>query len=91
MRNQSEQISARDRSNSAHHATANVASNRAAVLMEATLLDMKEVLALTRWSRSTLYNRMRDNQFPHPRCTGPRTRGWSASEVFSFLNSCKVA
>ncbi|MGH8643227.1 MAG: helix-turn-helix transcriptional regulator [Gammaproteobacteria bacterium] len=73
-----------------HHLEPAFADKRGAILMSKSLLSMKEVLALTRWSRSTLYNRMRDKEFGAPVHTGPRTRGWPADQVFKFIEECKA-
>lgn len=61
---------------------------RESFLLRESLLSMKEVLALTRWSRSTLYNRIRANEFVAAVHTGPRTRGWRTSAVLEFIETC---
>ena len=61
---------------------------RQQALLRDSLMDLKEVLAVTRWSRSTLYNRLKENAFPAPLKTGPRTRGWRARDVLRFINGC---
>jgi len=49
------------------------------------ILRCPQVLALTGWSRSTLYNRIADTEFPPGVSTGPRTVGWPAAEVYAYL------
>jgi|GEM_PF-1141438 len=54
------------------------------------LLSKREVLALTGWSNSTLYNRIAANDFPRQIRTGPRTADWVQSEVHAYIEG-KVA
>lgn len=51
-------------------------------------LRKKEVLRLTGWSSSTLYNRISENAFRHPVRTGPRSVAWPAHEVYEFMARC---
>lgn len=52
------------------------------------LLDIDQVLNITKWSRSTLYNRIRED-FPTPIHTGPRTRAWDPKKVRAYLAACR--
>lgn len=49
------------------------------------MLRCPQVLALTGWSRSTLYNRISAAEFPPGVPLGPRTVGWPATEVLAYL------
>lgn len=55
------------------------------------LLRKKEVLRLTGWSNSTLYNRIADGSFPRPVRTGPRCVAWPTREVGDYIASCIAA
>ena len=56
-------------------------------ILQKPTLTMREVLDITGWSRSTLFNRLREN-FPKPLKTGPRTRVWLTDKVLAYLHSC---
>lgn len=51
------------------------------------LMRRPKVLALTGWSKSTLANRVADNEFPSPVPTGPRTVAWVEAEVFAWIEA----
>jgi prophage regulatory protein len=53
------------------------------------LLNMDQVLNITKWSRSTLYNRVKEG-FPKPIRTGPRTRAWDPINVRAYLAACRA-
>ena len=42
---------------------------------------LQAFIKLMGWSRSTYYNRLRDQAIPRPRSNGPRTLGYFESEV----------
>ena len=45
------------------------------------ILRAKQVMSRMGWSRTTLWRRVRDGQFPAPVETGPNTNGWFDDEV----------
>ncbi|NDZ12703.1 AlpA family transcriptional regulator [Variovorax sp. WS11] len=49
------------------------------------LIRRPAVIALTGWSRSTLFNRIKAGEFPAPVPTGPRTVAWVETEVAAYL------
>lgn len=51
-------------------------------------LRKKEVLRLTGWSNSTLYNRIAANAFRRPVRTGPRSVAWPAQDVYQYMERC---
>lgn len=51
------------------------------------LMRRPKVLALTGWSKSTLANRVADNEFPAPVPTGPRTVAWVEAEVIAWVEA----
>ena len=51
------------------------------------LLRLKEVLGLCSFGRSTLYRRMRDDDFPEPVKIGPRAVRWVYSEIVAWIES----
>lgn len=53
-----------------------------------SLLRKREVLQITGWSNSTLYNRMSDGSFKRPVSIGPRLVAWPSSEVQAYVASC---
>ena len=55
------------------------------------LLRKREVLRITGWSNSTLYNRMADGSFKRPVPIGPRLVAWPANEVYAYVDSCIAA
>lgn len=50
------------------------------------LLTIKEVVALTRVSKSTIYRRMREGRFPKPVRIPPRTTRWRESAIRAWLH-----
>jgi prophage regulatory protein len=50
------------------------------------MMSVKEVMALTGLSRTTLWRRVRQGTFPIPRQLGPRCFAWLNSEMIEFLN-----
>lgn len=48
---------------------------------------LPEVKALTGLSRSTVYERIRDGQFPKPVGLGGRNVGWVESEVSAWIEA----
>jgi prophage regulatory protein len=52
------------------------------------LLKIKEVIKLTRLSKTTIYQMARDGQFPKPMKLGKRSSGWFEHEIESFINDC---
>lgn len=51
----------------------------------ATILRLSEVLRRTGFSRSTLYNRISKNEFPHQISLGGRAIGWLEREVSDWI------
>ena len=49
------------------------------------LLRLSEVIALTRYSRSSIYRKMRDESFPKPLKMGDRAVRWRESEVTAWV------
>ena len=54
---------------------------------EEELWKLKTVTARTGLSRSTLYNYVKQDLFPHQRRLGRRRVGWLASEVRAWIAS----
>lgn len=54
------------------------------------LLRRREVEALTRLSRSTIYNYIHQDRFPKPRRCGSRAVRWAASDVAAWIASTKA-
>ena len=50
-----------------------------------SILRRKEVQARTGWARSTIYQAMAEGRFPKAIHLGPRSVGWLASEVDSWI------
>lgn len=53
-----------------------------------TLLRKREVLRITGLSNSTFYNRIKEGLIPRGVPIGPRLKGWPASEIDAFVQSC---
>lgn len=53
--------------------------------LAAALLRKRDILALTGWSNSTLYNRIAAGIFPRQVRTGPRTVAWLQNEVLAYI------
>ena len=51
------------------------------------LLRLPEVLQLTGLSRSTLYRKVKEGDFPCPVKLGKRAVGWRESEVIAWINA----
>lgn len=51
------------------------------------IIRRPEVLDMTGWSKSTLYNRMKDKLFPVPISLGIRSVGFIQSECDAVLNA----
>ena len=49
------------------------------------LLHLREVIALTGFSRSSIYRKMRDGSFPEPLKIGVRAVRWRESEIKAWL------
>ena len=52
------------------------------------LLRKREVLRITGLSNSTFYNRIKEGVIPPGVPIGPRLKGWPASEIQAFIQSC---
>ena len=50
------------------------------------LLSLPEVVRLTGLSRSTLYRKVKEGDFPLPVKLGKRAVGWRESEVIAWIN-----
>ena len=58
------------------------------------ILRVGRVVHITGLSRTTIWRRVRDGQFPPPiRLGGPGSRatGWRAADVKRWLDACKAA
>lgn len=53
--------------------------------MSVKLLKIAEVVEKTGFCRATIYNKMREGQFPRPADLGGRGRRWLESKVDEFL------
>lgn len=53
-----------------------------------TLLRKHEVLRMTGLSNSTFYNRIKEGILPQGVPMGPRLKGWPASEIDAYIQSC---
>ena len=53
-----------------------------------TLLRKPEVLRMTGLSNSTFYNRIKEGAVPRGVPIGPRLKGWPASEIDLYIQSC---
>jgi prophage regulatory protein len=51
------------------------------------ILRRPEVLELTGWSKSTLYNRIKDGLIPPPISLGLRSIGFNSLEIYSTLDA----
>jgi len=51
-----------------------------------TILRLREVLQKTGFSRSTLYNKIAKNEFPHQVSLGARAVGWLKQEVDGWIS-----
>ncbi len=55
------------------------------------MLKLPEVVRRTGLSRSTIYVRMNDGQFPQQVKLGVRAAAWLESEVSDYITSCVAA
>lgn len=55
--------------------------------MSTTILRLPAVKARTGLSRSTIYQRVADGDFPRPVPLGPRAVGWLAHEVEAWIDT----
>jgi predicted DNA-binding transcriptional regulator AlpA len=53
-----------------------------------TLLRKREVLRITGLSNSTFYSRIKSGLIPRGVPIGPRIKGWPASEIDDYVQSC---
>ena len=53
-----------------------------------TLLRKREVLRITGLSNSTFYVRVKEGVIPRGVPIGPRIKGWPASEIDAYVQSC---
>ncbi len=51
------------------------------------IIRLKEVIAITGLSRSTIYERMSMEEFPHSVNLGGNAVGWVSSEVYSWVEN----
>ena len=49
------------------------------------MLDTKEVMRLTGWSRSTIWRKVRSGDFPAPLAIGPNSNRWTEELYASWL------
>ena len=54
------------------------------------LMRLPEVVRATGLSRSTLYRKVKEGQFPAPVSLGPRSVAWRESEVLAWIRNCPV-
>lgn len=60
----------------------------ALVVKREALLRKHEVLRLTGLSNSTFYNRIKEGVLKPGVPIGPRMKGWPASEIEAYIQSC---
>ncbi len=60
----------------------------ALVTKRETLLRKREVLRITGLSNSTFYVRVKEGVIPRGVPIGPRIKGWPASEIDAYIQSC---
>jgi prophage regulatory protein len=53
----------------------------------ATILRIKAVKELTGLGRSSIYDKIKRNEFPPPIILGPRAVGWLVSDLDAWLNA----
>lgn len=51
------------------------------------ILRLPEVVAITGYKRSSLYEFMKNGTFPQSRKIGPRAVGWNSIEIEAWVNS----
>lgn len=59
-----------------------------AEIINEALLRKREVLKLIGLSNSTFYNRIKEGAIKPGVPMGPRLKGWPASEVRTYIESC---
>jgi predicted DNA-binding transcriptional regulator AlpA len=59
-----------------------------AQFFQEALLRKRDVLKLTGLSNSTFYNRIKQGAIKHGVPMGPRLRGWPATEIDAYIQSC---
>ncbi|HMM07884.1 MAG TPA: AlpA family transcriptional regulator [Paracoccus solventivorans] len=59
--------------------------------MNERYLRCPQVRELTGLGRSTIYDKMKRNEFPHPRKLGARAVAWPESAIRSWLESREFA
>ncbi len=57
-------------------------------ILKDALIRKRDVLKMTGWSNSTLYNRIAANEFKAGVKIGPRMVAWPLSEVKGYIHSC---
>jgi len=57
--------------------------------MTEKILRLPEMLEMTGMKRSTVYEKIKKNQFPKPIPLTERCSGWLESEVLSWINDLK--
>ncbi|MBK8453324.1 MAG: AlpA family phage regulatory protein [Thiofilum sp.] len=56
---------------------------------ESIYLTITEVMEKTRLSRSSIYRRMKEGNFPNPTRFGSKSIRWSQKDLITWLNSHK--
>ncbi|WP_150766968.1 helix-turn-helix transcriptional regulator [Pseudomonas fluorescens] len=51
-------------------------------------MRLPEVIQVTGYKRSSIYQLMQKGKFPKPRPLGARAVGWSSEEVQEWVDSC---
>jgi len=54
------------------------------------ILRIKQVIAKTGLSRSTIYNRVKDRSLPEPINLGGNSVGWFVSDIDTYLEQCAL-
>jgi predicted DNA-binding transcriptional regulator AlpA len=62
-----------------------------AYILQEALLRKHDVLKLTGLSNSTFYNRIKQGTFKQGVPMGPRLKGWPASEIQTYIQTCIAA
>ena len=60
-------------------------------ILQEALLRKREVLKLTGLSKSTFHNRIKAQVIKPGVPMGPRLKGWPASEIQAYIQSCIAA
>ena len=55
--------------------------------MKEQFLTLKEVVKITRLSRSTIYRQIRKGLFPYQKIVSTRSVGWRLSEIMAWMES----